>query len=511
MTTAVRNYSATVAVIGGGGAGLAAAVSAAAEGASVILLEKCATLGGTTGVAIGSYTTSGSPFQKRKGIEDSPVLHDEDMSLFAAHRDSLNNAPLRRWFAGEAPATLDWLLSLGLEFYGPSPEPPNRVPRMHNVVPNAKAYIAALQAKALALGARILVGHAVKRLLVTPDGLVTGVEAEGPGGRAVRVAVSGGVVLAAGDYSNGLAVKRRFLPEEVAGIEGINPNSTGDGHVLAEQAGAALVNMELIYGPELRFVAPPRPPFSQLLPANPLLARLMGPAVRALPRIALNRLLKRLLVTWQHPETALFQDGALLVNQRGERFCDETARPELDVPRQPEKSAWIVLDSVLAQRYSAWPHFVSTAPDIAYAYVGDYRRLRPDIYCEAASIEDLARRKEWDPARLGQTVAAYNRAAGGAVPDAQGRTRFGPPLERPPFIALGPLRSWIVTTEGGVRIDQQMRVLDPRGQPIANLFAAGSNGMGGIVIWGHGLHIAWALTSGRVAGRNAARGVGASG
>ena len=30
-------------------------------------------------------------------------------------------------------------------------------------------------------------------------------------------------------------------------------------------------------------------------------------------------------------------------------------------------------------------------------------------------------------------------------------------------------------------------------------------GMGGMIIWGHGLHIAWAMTSGRIAGRNAAR------
>ena len=33
------------------------------------------------------------------------------------------------------------------------------------------------------------------------------------------------------------------------------------------------------------------------------------------------------------------------------------------------------------------------------------------------------------------------------------------------------------------------------------LYAVGQNGLSGMVLWGHGLHIAWAITSGRLAGR----------
>ena len=62
-----------------------------------------------------------------------------------------------------------------------------------------------------------------------------------------------------------------------------------------------------------------------------------------------------------------------------------------------------------------------------------------------------------------------------------------------------------MTTEGGVRVNLNMEVLDQFGAVIPGLFAGGSNGMGGMIIWGHGLHIAWAMTSGRIAGRNAAR------
>jgi fumarate reductase flavoprotein subunit len=37
------------------------------------------------------------------------------------------------------------------------------------------------------------------------------------------------------------------------------------------------------------------------------------------------------------------------------------------------------------------------------------------------------------------------------------------------------------------------------------LYAVGQNGLGGMVLWGHGLHIAWALASGRLGGREVMR------
>ena len=44
-------------------------------------------------------------------------------------------------------------------------------------------------------------------------------------------------------------------------------------------------------------------------------------------------------------------------------------------------------------------------------------------------------------------------------------------------------------------------LLDENGEPIHGLFAVGQNGLGGQILWGHGLHIAWALTSGRLVGK----------
>ena len=69
------------------------------------------------------------------------------------------------------------------------------------------------------------------------------------------------------------------------------------------------------------------------------------------------------------------------------------------------------------------------------------------------------------------------------------------------WLLLGPCRAYFTTTEGGAAIDQSLRVLDERGEPIPGLFAVGQNGFGGQILWGHGLHIAWALTSGRLVGK----------
>lgn len=51
----------------------------------------------------------------------------------------------------------------------------------------------------------------------------------------------------------------------------------------------------------------------------------------------------------------MFDDGAFLVNQRGERFVDETSWPEREiaVAAQPDKLAYILLDGRLFRSNSA--------------------------------------------------------------------------------------------------------------------------------------------------------------
>jgi fumarate reductase flavoprotein subunit len=159
--------------------------------------------------------------------------------------------------------------------------------------------------------------------------------------------------------------------------------------------------------------------------------------------------------------------------------------------RQPGKLAYFLLDDRVAETFSAWPHFISTAPGLAYAYFADYRRNRRDITVSAPSIEALAGKLGIDPGALAETVRAHNAEAGRQI-------------DKPPFHALGPAKPWIMFTEGGLRIDTTLRVLDGAGQPIAGLYAAGSAGQGGVILDGHGHHLGWAFTSGRLAAQAAA-------
>jgi succinate dehydrogenase/fumarate reductase flavoprotein subunit len=497
-----------VIVVGGGGSGLACAVSAAEQGASVLVLEKQPRLGGSTARAVGSFTASGTSYQRRAGIADDPTQHAADAALVAPPAlEARDDHALRRMFFGEAGATLDWLAGLGIRFRGPSPEPPNRLPRMHNVMPSARAYIVTLERQLLRLGGTVVSAAPVEGLVQEGAG-VTGVRAR-IGGRQRIVHARRGVVLAAGDYAGSGAMIARYRGAGFGAIGGVNPHATGDGHRLAEAAGARLVNMDITYGPELRFVpAPSR--LDRVLglarPVQPLLRRIL-PLV---PAAIVRWLLRRLLVTWLHPEDALIADGAILVDRDGARFCDETASPEREiaVAARPGSIAYLVLDERLARRYSAWPHAVSTAPEIAYAYVPDYLRRRPDVALEGTTIEAVAMARGLPGATLRQTVEAYGGATTRGDQDTFGRTAGRVPLAGSRWVLLGPLRAYFTNTEGGVAIDATMRALDLDGRPIPGLYAVGQNGLGGMILWGHGLHIAWAMTSGRLAGRALGRTVG---
>ena len=71
-------------------------------------------------------------------------------------------------------------------------------------------------------------------------------------------------------------------------------------------------------------------------------------------------------------------------------------------------------------------------------------------------------------------------------------------------MALGPVRSVFVHNEGGLAVSDRLEVLGRDDRPIPGLFAAGATGQGGLLLKGHGHHLAWAFASGRLAGRHAA-------
>jgi fumarate reductase flavoprotein subunit len=471
-----------IVVVGGGGAGLAAAVAAAQNGASVLVLEALPNLRGTTSWSVGSFAAAGTRLQRRSGIQDSAEDFAEDIAK--AHERAHEPSHLRHLLAREAGPTVEWLEKLGVVFVGPYPEPPNRVPRMHNVLPAGFAYLDALHDAAKRLKVDIRFGSRAVELQAV-DGRIAKVSYIQDGAEK-QVCARLAVVLASGDFSGSESMRQRYLPIEAASALPINPHSQGDGFDMAFKHGAVGREMDSVFGPQLRFKAPPGRPWFHRLPRWKWLRVASAAYVSRAPRALVAPLVKQLLVAHMSPSDALMGAGAVLVNARGKRVEVSSTLSSAGAKAlalEPGRHGYILGSAELAAQFSAYPSFISTAPGIAYAYFKDYERGRPDLVHWANDPSALAEKLGWDAGELQAEV-----------PELQGRC-----------FALGPIYAMLTVTEGGLSIDSQCRVLKESGEPIPGLYAVGGVGQGGMLLKGHGLHIAWTLSSGRVAGLSAAQ------
>jgi succinate dehydrogenase/fumarate reductase flavoprotein subunit len=248
----------------------------------------------------------------------------------------------------------------------------------------------------------------------------------------------------------------------------------------------------------MRFIPPRRRTLQQVLPPHRWLALIMKWSFNRLPPSLLRPFVMSFLTTALGPSADLFKRGAILVNKDGARFVDELDKPGRMVPLQRDREAYIVLDGRLAREFSEWPYYISTAPGVAYAYLDDYRRNRKDIFHTAPTIDGLAVSMDVPAAVLADTLSRYNGV--------ERRRPSGdrPPLAEAPYYALGPVKSYVVFTDGGLMVSERLEVLKENKDPIDGLYAAGSAGQGGLLLEGHGHHLGWAFISGKIAGRNAA-------
>ena len=194
---------------------------AAAEcGAKVLVLKKTHRLGGTTGIAVGSFTASRTVYQRRSCIEDHPDDHEADAARFGppevqAKNNSAAAAILprsrvrhARLVDGDGLAVL-WA------------EPRAAQSRASNAQRGAERQ--SLHCRALeppvALGRSNpvrLPGRGACHARRPRDGAVAGCQ-----GQMARFAADRGVVLAAGDYANSPEMIARY---KGAGVHGRGMN-----------------------------------------------------------------------------------------------------------------------------------------------------------------------------------------------------------------------------------------------------------------------------------------------
>jgi succinate dehydrogenase/fumarate reductase flavoprotein subunit len=461
-------------VVGFGGAGAAAAITAHDAGASVVVLEK---------QAAGAHTPS-------TRMSGGLVLAADDADGAAAYLDACAGGmvppSVSAAWASAATEVLAWLeKTAGLTF--------SRINTVeHPSLPGAEAWgvyqpgkaafrldpsagagdalFAAVAGAVTSRGIDIRWETAALRLIVE-DGRVVGVRTAAGEIRAEAV------ILTCGGYEFDEELKRDNLRAHPVHFYG-NPGNTGDGVRMAQAAGAGLWHMNQMIG-------------------------------RAIGHFPLDG-------GWLNFLIDLGTPGHLIVDKHGQRYADETMQAELlhgfyyemlaydyeraEYGRIP--SYWLfdsrrldagplTLTHLGACKVGLYDWSPDNSAEIERGWIG-----RGDTPAEAGAAVGMP-----DPESLDAAVAAYNALETdplGREPDTL------VPLE-PPYYCV-PLYPGGSNTSGGPARNAQGQVLDPYGDPIPGLYAAGELGQPvGMLYPGDGANLSEAFTFGRLAALAACR------
>lgn len=444
-----------VVVIGGGGTGLAAAGSAFENGAKVIVLEKLATLGGSTGLSGGAIGAPGSRFQKELGIEDSA---DSWLELWK-ERQSTSNPDSKypdydrvRTYMDAAVDTTEWLVDnmnhkySSVKGYGVDP-----VARLHFPEAGGASLIANLEKTLRDKGIDILTETKATELVTDDKGDVIGVVAENVEGKLIVHAKK--VIIATGGFAKSEELMKEFLPQfvEDMDISAAGAGSTGDGIIMAENLGAALYEDPWIIG--------------------------LGMTARIPGLSALE---------WDTTK--------VYVNEKGERFMNENSHYALVTNKVAmNEQVWMVLDSSDAN---------------AEAIKTLEAKLPSDEIAVGNTIAELSAAMQLPGDTLVTTMNTFNAGVVSGKDAFEKEAATLVSVSKGPFYAV---KNYPRTmgTFGGVKVDENYRVVKEDGSIINNLYAGGEAANRYLYnqVYMTGSAVQYALTSGRLSGEHAAKAV----
>ncbi|WP_062349933.1 FAD-binding protein [Bacillus kwashiorkori] len=497
-----------VVVVGTGGAALTAATLAHDNGASVLVLEKSAQIGGTTAISGGVPWIPLNHYMEEEGIKDEyekakqyilrlsngkepdtklidvflengrkmiKYLHDYTPVKFAVPKGygdyyadlpgglvegrSLDPLPFELNQLGEWAELIrrnPIFPPLTLAEGGADKDSIDyavMAERMEkNITTMGRALIAALFKGLLDRGVETLVNTPGKKLIQNDAGEIIGVIAE-QNGQEIYIGARKGVILATGGFEWNKELIRAFLPGEPTHPLS-PPYNEGDGLIMAMEVGAALANMSDAWW----YPATQDPSIEyEGRPFNIINS----------PRNLAN---------------------SIIVNRFGKRFVNEGSTYK-DMPRKffaydevtqsypNESNTWLIFDSQLKDNHLV----VTIAPD----------EPAPEWMIQADSLKELASKIGVDPVGLEETVNRFNEnAEKGVDPDFQrgtlyfeGMGRGGGsaelnlgPINKGPFYAI-PIYFGLLGTSGGPRVDENGQVVNVRGEKIPGLYAAGNTAM----------------------------------
>ncbi len=405
-----------IVVIGAGGAGMAASIMLKQAGKDFVLLEKMPYAGGNTTKATGGMNAAETHYQKEQGIEDSVDLFVSD-TIKGGH--DLNDPELVRVMASESAGAIDWLDSIGADLPKISFSGGASVNRIHAPADGSgvgEYLVEKFSSKLNELGVEIMYETKATELLTDADGKICGVKAEGADANYTFNCKA--VILATGGFGANEEMYTQYRPDLKGTVTTNAPGATGDGIVMAQALGAALVDIEQI----------------QLHPTvEQSTSMLITESVRG--------------------------DGAILVNQSGVRFTNELLTRDAVSAAELEQEgcyAYIIFDQNLRDHLKAIEKYVKTG-----------------ITVQADTIEGLAEQLNIDPATLAKTLANWNECVKSQNDPEFGRTTgMDADLTTPPYYAIK-IAPGIHHTMGGVKIDTSAHVINTEGNAIPGLYAAG--------------------------------------
>ncbi len=473
---AVGEPDADIIIVGAGLAGLSAAIDAARAGARVLVIDMNSVFGGH-GIQSGGVAFINSTLQEELGYEDDPDIAYADWMDWAVD----GHAEWNRFYVDNSREMLwDWLTGLGVRFDRIRPSHGNSVPRFHMTHRRGLNLTRPIFLEALRYSNIDFRWNAVADHLTKDGERVVGVE--GLDYRTgSRFALRGeNVVLATGGFQSNIEMVkdnwRGDLPSPGPVYSMSGQNSRGSGHRMAEEAGAALVNLDRQYN------------------GYTIVPDMLG-----------------------LDEARGYYGGnarSIWVNSAGERFVTELGidRYVFDaVMREQPEGHWAIYDFDDKDGFRLnGPHFVS-ADAIDHEKIQRLAVENPVITQKADTLAELAALIGVPGDALEATVAHYNAlVANGESTDVDGLPPEDTPpvftIDSPPYYAtkLYPMAN---KSAGGVSIDMQTRALDSNGVPVPGLYAAGEitgsagmNGLNGL----DGMFTGPSILTGRVAGQSAA-------
>lgn len=427
-TTAIsENPVYDVIVIGSGGAGFSAAITAKDAGANVVILEKMPTVGGNSLISGAEMAVANNWVQKKLGITgDSVELHFQDTMKGGDYK---GDPDIVRTMVSNAESAALWCRDTigvrfqedNLFFFGGHSKKRSLIP----VGATGSEFIEKFSQAAAKRNIPILTGVKAEELIKDSTGRVVGVRAT-LNDKSYRFSAKKGVILATGGFGANVEMRTAANPFYGANFKTTNmPSATGDGITMAEKAGAALVNMDLI----------------QTYP-------MCDPNSGAIELI----------------DDARFE-GAIIVNQEGKRFVEELERRDVmskAILEQTGRYCYAIFNQAIEEKSHAISHHqdeVETFTKTGILYKGE-------------TLDDIAKFFKIPADNLKATVARVNEfAATGKDTDFNYRGRFVDMSKGPYWIYRGVPS--VHHTMGGLRINTKAQVIDRAGKPIPGLWAAG--------------------------------------